>query len=120
MAVVTGLTLLAVAAPAQAHDIRQYGPYECGSADAQPCGYGQVRSSLGYQHVIVDACDTVADGFGYFVRYRTFRGVEGEVKHTNGSASGCGIVGVKVFDPVVQFKMCSDRPIDYCTGWYNA
>jgi hypothetical protein len=116
-AVIFAFTLVAVGigAPAMAHDTRYDGPYACGPTFLQSCGYGQVRSS----HTIVDACDTRADGFGYYVSYELNSGATGTVGDGNGSASGCGIrqVGTSS-NPIFRYRLCSNQGLVHvCNGW---
>jgi hypothetical protein len=114
------LVLIAFASPARAHDSRIYGPYACGVPKFSLCGYAQVRDN----HEIVDACDTRADGDGYFVRYRVRSGAVGTVGNGNGSAAGCGIkrVGSPTI-PIVAYQGCTDQnlwPRNNCTPWESA
>jgi hypothetical protein len=114
------LVLFAFASPARAHDIRINGPFACGVPKFSMCGYAQVRDN----HEIVDACDTRADGDGYFVRYRVRSGAVGTVGDGNGSAAGCGIkrVGSPTI-PIVAFQGCTDQnlwPRNNCLPWETA
>lgn len=109
-----GALSVGVAFPAHAHDIRVWN-YTCGNIQRDSCGYGQVRDN----HETVDACDTRADGFGLYTRYRLLNGTEGKVGDANGSASGCGVgrPGTYGSNPVVAIKVCKDMLIDRCTDW---
>ncbi|WP_430784387.1 hypothetical protein [Actinoplanes sp. G11-F43] len=110
-----GLVTLGMASPAMAHDTRFDGPYACGPTNVQSCGYGQVRDS----HQIVDACDTRADGHGFYVSYERNSGATGTVGDGNGSTSGCGIQRVgTAANPVFRYKVCSNQGlIHVCSGW---
>ncbi|MEU7904742.1 hypothetical protein [Actinoplanes sp. NPDC049118] len=118
---VTGFAVAAIVAatgsPAFAHDIREYGPYGCGTVPGS-CGYGQVRD----QHEIIDACDTKADGKGLEVNYELRNGSFGTVKDPNGSASGCGIKRVGSTSKIAKFQVCG-YPLGsgrFCTTWKDA
>ena len=109
------LVAVGIGSPAMAHDTRLDGPYACGPTYLQSCGYGQVRSS----HTIVDACDTRADGFGYYVDYTLNNGATGSVSDGNGSTSGCGIKQVGTSsNPVWQYRVCSNQGLVHvCSGY---
>lgn len=115
-ACLVGLAMLAT--PALAEDIRAIGPFACGNPRFDSCGYGQVRD----RDQIVDACDTRADGDGYYVRYRVSSGAEGTVSDGNGAAAGCGIARVgSASIPVVAIQGCTRAVLPLrknCTGWY--
>ena len=114
------LGFVALASPAQAHDVRVYGPFACGNPRFSQCGYAQVRDS----HEIVDACDTRADGDGYYVRYRVSSGAEGTVSDGNGAAAGCGIRRVgSASIPVTRIQGCTRAVLPLrsnCTPWEPA
>jgi hypothetical protein len=120
MAASVAALVIAFASPARAHDSRIYGPWACGVPKYSMCGYAQVRDD----HEIVDACDTRADGDGYFIRYRVSSGAVGTVGDGNGSAPGCGIkrVGSPTI-PIVAYQGCTNQnlwPRSNCTSWQTA
>jgi hypothetical protein len=105
--VIAVLAILAfTAAPAQAHDVGETGPFACGPASIQSCGTSWALSS----HTLVRSCDQRSDGYGFYTEYRLAGGQTGTVGDGNGAASGCGdrTVGSSS-NPVVWIRPCSDR-----------
>lgn len=71
---------------AQAHEMTYSWQPGCGVAGLQECGFAKVSTN----HRTLTACDTNADGDGFWAEYKRSDGGSGYVKDTNGSASGCG------------------------------
>jgi hypothetical protein len=111
VAVATVAGVVAVPGAAQAHDINVAGPFACGALYVQACGYGGPRDN----HTSVIACDKVADGYGFVMRYRLRGGYEGTVNDPNGSKSGCGWIAVTTSNnPVVWVQPCSEQGALIC------
>jgi hypothetical protein len=83
--------LVYAAAPAALANAAIAGPLACGFLSLSLCGHGGVNQNN--RHVY--ACDDLADGQGYVIRYGLANGGTGSVLDGNGSAAGCGgrIVG---------------------------
>lgn len=70
---------------AQAHSMTYPWSPGCGAGWSQ-CGYSKVSSD----HRTVTACDTYADGAGFWTEYVRSDGASGYIKDGNGSEAGCG------------------------------
>lgn len=114
VALIPSIIFVPWTSPALAHDVRHNAPKYCGTLGFQACGYGQVRDN----HEIVDACDTVRDGTGVFVRYQLRSILGGIVNDGNGSKAGCGIKRVgSSSDPIVGFQVCAKKRPEVCSPW---
>ncbi|MFJ5548732.1 hypothetical protein [Streptomyces sp. NPDC093225] len=108
LAAVTGVGLWL--APAAAADSSR-SVYYCGSWLNKRCGYGGVTDN----NLRVFACDTYANGEGFFTQWWLTNGESGWVADPNGSEAGCGEWWATGASRVASYQACTNTRPPICS-----